>query len=476
VQETRITGSFVQGLRGTFGRVTLMDRPADVRSGHMRHVCLFLLLAVFVHAAPPGATPSPPPGPPKSVAPQVPANWKAGVATVNITPEKNLWLAGYGARKKPAEGKVQDLYAKALAFEDDQGGRVVIVTMDLICVPQLLHHAVAERVENEFHLPKANLLINASHTHSGPQLHAEPLTEKELATPRANDTHDYTLALEDKLVGIIGNALSSLQPARLTWNRARCGFAMNRRRDYSLPEDDPNAKKAPNPNGPVDQEVPALRVEAPDGTLRAVLFGYACHNTCLDFYHYCGDYAGYAQEYLQEHRPQFAALFLQGCAGDQNPYPRRSDVVPGVTDLELCQQHGRALTNAVEMAIIVNPRGIGGPLRCAYEEVTLDYANPKRAPHSYPVQVIRFGHDLTLVALGSETVVDYSLRLKRELAGPAAVWIAGYSNDACGYVPSLRVLKEGGYEAAAGWAESVEERIVGKVHELLQRTTETAVK
>jgi hypothetical protein len=439
------------------------------RTAEMRFLLAVLLGSVIANAAPPGATPSSPPGPPKSVAPQVPASWKAGAASVVITPEKNLWLAGYAARKKPAEGKVQDLFAKALALEDEQGGRLVILTLDLIGVPQDMHHAIAEQVETRFKLPKASLLINASHTHSGPQLRTTPAVGKDLENPRVLDSIEYMTGLKEKLVVVIGKALSELQPARLTWNRARCGFAMNRRRDYTLPPDDPNAKLAPNPNGPVDQEVPALRVEAPDGTLRAVLFGYACHNTCLGFYHYCGDYAGYAQEYLQEHRPNFFAMFLQGCAVDQNPYPRRSDVVPGVTDLELCQQHGRSLANAVEMAITANPRGISGPLHSVYEEVSLDYANPKRGPFNYPVQVIRFGNDLTLVALGSETVVDYSLRLKREFAGPAAVWIAGYSNGMAGYIPSLRVLKEGGYEAAAGWAESVEERIVAKAHELYDR-------
>jgi hypothetical protein len=148
--------------------------------------------------------------------------------------------------------------------------------------------------------------------------------------------------------------------------------------------------------------------------------------------------------------------------------------VPGVSDLELTQQHGRSLSNAVEMAITVNPRAVTGPIRCAYEEVVLDYAKAGRPSHDYPVQVIKLGDTLTIVALGSEVVVDYSLRLKRELAGAAPVWMAGYSNDYTGYVPSLRVLKEGGYEAAAGWAESVEDSIVGKVHELHQRLNAAA--
>jgi hypothetical protein len=132
-------------------------------------------------------------------------------------------------------------------------------------------------------------------------------------------------------------------------------------------------------------------------------------------------------------------------------------------------QHGRSLSNAVEMALVVNPRPVQGPIRAAYEEIKLSYAKAGRADHDYPVQVIKLGNDLTFITLGSEVVVDYSLRFKREFAGAAGVWVAGYSNDYTGYVPSLRVLKEGGYEAAAGWAESVEERIADKVHELHQK-------
>jgi neutral ceramidase len=431
------------------------------------HVLLFVAsFTVLVSAAPPGATPLSPPAPPKSLAPHVPANWKAGTATVKVTPQKMLWMAGYASRKKPAEGKVQELFAKALALLDERGNKLVFVTLDLIGVPQLMRRAVAEQAEKQFKLPQANLVINASHTHSGPSLRTTPPTEKDLENPRIKDSWDYMQKLQSDIVGIIGKALAEMQPARLTWNKARCGFAMNRRRDYTLQPDHPNANKAPNPKGPVDHEVPALRIEAPDGTLKATLFGYACHNTSLGFYNWCGDYAGFAQEYLQSHRPGFTALFLMGCGGDQNPYPRRSDVVPGVTDLELSMQHGRSLSNAVEMALTVNPRPVAGPIRAAYEEIKLSYANKKREDHDYPVQVIKIGKDLTFITLGSEVVVDYSLRFKREFAGEAGVWVAGYSNDYTGYMPSLRVLKEGGYEAAAGWAEDVEDRIASKVHEL----------
>lgn len=383
---------------------------------------------------------------------------KAGVAQQIITPAMNMWMAGYASRKKPAEGKVQELYAKALALEDVAGKRFVFVTLDLIGILPSLRMRMEEKVQNAYGLPPESILLNASHTHSGPEYRVEKGREKE--------AQEYTAFLEERMMKVIGDAITDLKPAAVSWSRSRCGFAMNRR----LPSPT-GYQNSPNPDGPVDHEVPVLQVVSPEGQARAVLFGYACHNTCLGEFQYCGDYAGYAQEYLQENRPGFVALFMNGCSGDQNPYPRRGGVVPGLTALDLAKMHGRSLSNAVEVAMQVPKRVVGGRIRAAYEKVSLDYApEKKRAPHLYPVQVARFGEALTVVALGSETTVDYSIRLKRELSKDSATWVAGYSNDYTGYVPSLRVLKEGGYEAQAGWAEDVEERIVKKVHELVEET------
>jgi hypothetical protein len=383
---------------------------------------------------------------------------KVGVAQVKITPQVNMWMAGYAGRKKPAEGTLQQLYAKALAFEDAKGHRQVLVTTDLIGILPSLRSSIEAKVKAAHQLPPEAILLNASHTHSGPEYRPR--------TGREQEALDYTHFLEDRLMEVIGAALADLQPAQVSWNRAKAGFAMNRR----LPTPT-GYQNSPNPDGPVDHDVPALQVLTPTGEARAVLFGYACHNTCLGEYEYCGDYAGYAQEYLSAHRPGFVALFMNGCSGDQNPYPRRSDVVPGVSGVELAQMHGRSLANAVEVAMQVPKRPIHGPIRAAYEKVALAYQpEKKRDDHLYPVQVVRFGGDLTLIALGSEVTVDYSLRLKKELGEKAPAWVAGYSNDYTGYIPSLRVLKEGGYEAQAGWAEDVEERIVSKVHHLFQAT------
>ncbi|MBM3888290.1 MAG: PKD domain-containing protein [Verrucomicrobia bacterium] len=422
---------------------------------------------------------------------QEPTAWKAGVASVKITPEGPVWMAGYAARKKPSEGVAADLFAKALAIEDPRGTRVVIVTMDLISVPRALRDWLEKQVKEKFRLPQASLLMNASHTHCGPELRISRLSDEEIKAEFIPAAEKYMARLQQQLVTLVGDALKRLAPAKLDFMRARCGFAMNRRRPTPA-----GYANAPNSDGLVDHEVPVLRVRDPQGKLVAVLFGYACHTTTCGDYLIRGDYAGYAQQFFEEANPGVTALFMTGCGADQNPYPRGKE--------ELCKYHGRALAMAVEAALQTVPKPLRGPLRTAFADVTIDFAPvpPReelektaatgkepysghakrmlkelkeagkiRSTYPCPVQVVRFGSDLILVAIAGETCVDYSLRLKRTLAGPA-VWVAGYCNDVFAYLPSLRVLREGGYEAggATVWGslpgpftETVEERVVSKI-------------
>lgn len=390
--------------------------------------------------------------PPAKARPPREMLWKAGVASAKITPARPMGMAGYAARKKPSEGVVQDLFAKALVLEDASGNRAAIVTLDLIGVLPTLRESVEKQAAEKYKLAPQSLLLAASHTHCGPEYRERKGAE--------NEAREYHAFLEQTLVRILGEAIKGLTPAELSYGHARAGFAMNRRRNYQLPKDDLNAAKAPNPDGPVDHDVPVLAVADAEGRTRALLFGYACHNTTLGFYDFCGDYAGYAQQYLQEDVPGVTAMFIAGCGADQNPYPRST--------LERARQHGRSLATAVEAALFANPRPLRGPLRCAMEKIRL-VKSPERPALEYPVQVIRFGPDVTLLALASEVVVDYSLRLKRQLARPPAmVWVAGYCNGYFGYIPSDRVVKEGGYEAD-GWKTPIEEPIVAKALELERR-------
>jgi len=428
--------------------------------------------------------------------------WKAGLAKIAITPTKSLWMAGFSARTKPSEGVIHELHAKALALEDELGRWAVLVTADLIGLPAVVASRIAEQVKNRYGIARDRLMLNCSHTHSGPVL-ASPLqiTYRARMSPNQwRDIEDYTRELESRIVTLVGAAFQELRPARLRLGRGQASFAVNRRRKT----DKGWVSSVVNPEGPVEHEVPVLRVETMAGQMRAVVFGYACHNTTLvsNSYRFCGDYAGFAQERLEKEHPGVTALFVEGCGADANPNPRGT--------VELARKHGEALATAVDQALGGSLSPVKGPLNCALEVFPIAFAPPPsrdslegqrtdknevirrhaeemlkmldrdgRLPTEYPytVQVWRFDGDLTVIALAGEVVGDYARRLKKEL-GPETLWVAGYSNDVFGYVPSLRVLQEGGYEGGEAmrgsrlpgpFAPTIEETIIGKTRELVER-------
>jgi neutral ceramidase len=429
-----------------------------------------------------------------------PAEWKAGVAVQIITPEQPMWMAGYGNRNKPSEGKLTDLYVKVLALEDPHGGRLVLLTSDLVGIPRSLSEPVAEEVRKRTGLPRERLMLTVSHTHCGPVLRDSLHTMYDMPPDEAAKIGPYTEKLKNWMIDTIVRALDDLKPVQLSYGKGTARFAVNRRKPT-----DKGFINAANPEGPVDHAVPVLRVAAPDGQLRAVVFGYACHNTTLQFYQWCGDYAGFAQKYIEDKHPGATAMFWMGCGADANPLPRST--------VELCKKYGRELADAVEDTLAGRLTPITGDSAAKYATIALpfdklpsrakweserrskDHTVRNRAEHYlklldhgekidnqyryYPVQVWRLG-ELTWIALGGEVVVDYSLRLQRELGRDRSLWIAGYANDVMAYIPSLRVLKEGGYEGdtsmipygmPAKWGPEIEERIVAKVRELVKQVS-----
>lgn len=427
------------------------------------------------------------------------APWKAAAGSVVITPDQPAWMGGYAARTEPSQGKVHDLFAKALVIEAPDGQRLIVVTTDLLGITKEMRIAVEESLAGHGVTPES-LLINASHTHCGPELRGERILRYGIDAEYAARARSYVRSTAGKIASLVLATIDRLEPSRLFYSHARAGFAMNRR----LPTDS-GVINSPNPDGPIDHRVPVLRVQTSDAKLTAVLFGYACHATTLSFQQLCGDYPGFAQQYIEQAHPGTVAMFLNGCSGDQNPYPRRS--------LELAQQHGRALANGVETALETKlVREINGPLRVAMDYATLKFDVPsleaiqaeassdnkyarahgqellrqievngkiESERSEFPIQVVQFGDDLTLVALCGEVVVDYSLRLQEELATEdSVIWVAGYSNHVFGYLPSKRVLEEGGYEGGGAmryttypgpFDSSVEDRVIEVIEELVKR-------
>src|SRR5262245_6094627 len=283
--------------------------------------------------------------------------WKAGLAQVKITPEWPVRMAGYAARTRPFEKVAADLYVKAMVLEDREGNRGVVVTSDLIGFAAAVAEPICTRVEKSTGLKRAQILLNSSHTHAGPQLRLTPTDD-----PGGEDlrTVEYTRWLQDQVVEVIVRAAGSLKPARLSWGGGVVHFVMNRR------EFTPGGViLGVNPRGLADRSVPVLRVDDPEGKPRAVLFGAGAHNTTLggDNYQVCGDYAGFAQLHVEKQHPKVQARFVLGCAGVANPYPRGT--------MELARQHGEALGKEVCPVLGGKLRPVAGPLSIAFDRVDL---------------------------------------------------------------------------------------------------------
>ena len=423
--------------------------------------------------------------------------WKVGLAQVQITPERPVLMAGYANRTKPFERVATDLYVKALVLEDREGRRAVLVTSDLIGFPAAVTEEICQRISAKTGLRRAELLLTSSHNHAGPQLGLKASATDTADAGEAQRTIEYTRQLENMVVEVVLQAAAHREPVRLSWGSGVVNFVMNRR------EFTPNGViLGVNPRGLADRSVPVLRVDALNGKLRAVLFGAGAHNTTLtgDNYQICGDYAGFAQSYVQQQYPAAQAMFLLGCAGDANPYPRGT--------LELAREHGTSLGKEVCRVLEGKLRAVNGPLRIAFDQVDLPLQTSlsraelqklaadrrsaqawgavrmlamldrgEKPPTHYrcPVTVWQLDQSLTLVGLPGEVVVDY-LSLLEQTLGPNQLWVAAYCNDVFGYLPSARVLREGGYETRGLYSGGVgffdskaQDVLVQKVRELAQK-------
>jgi len=418
--------------------------------------------------------------------------WKEGIARAIITPEEPIWMAGYASRDHPSDSILADLWVKVLAIEDDKGKKAVLITTDLLGIPKKMSDRIRNQLAVRYGLTRAQIILSSSHTHTGPVLmdalfDIYPLGDKEIDVIRR-----YSSNLEKKIVALTGDAINSMVRARIFSGNGVTRFQVNRRNNSEA-----ELERQTSLNGPNDFAVPVLKIMDASGKLMAVAFGYACHPTVLNFYNFSGDYPGFAQIELEKLHPGVTAMFFQGAGADQNPLPRRT--VP------LAIQYGRELSAAVERVLAEELRELKPSLSTAYSEIDLPFAAlpteeelkklqsetegyQKRwaesqleilrkngsllKSYSYPVQVWKLG-DQTLMVLGGELVIQYSIELKNLFGHD--IFVIGYSNDGVAYIPSDAILQEGGYEGElsqmvygmpAKWEYGIETRIIEELKKL----------
>ncbi len=424
--------------------------------------------------------------------------WKAGVASVVITPEYPMWMAGYASRNHPSEGTLHDLWAKALALEDADGKKVLLITSDLVGFTKILSDNICDRITAKYGLTRSQIALNSSHTHTGPEVDLEKFKWRmeEPDPEQVKKIVQYNKKLENDVVALAGKALGAMKPAKIYSGNGVARFQVNRRNNAEA-----SIVTATDLTGPNDYAVPVIKVTDNEGRMIAVAFGYACHATVLDLYQWSGDFPGFAQIELEKNYPGTTALFFQGAGANQNPLPRRT--------VGLARQYGQELAFAAERVLNEEMTELSPKLSAAYSEIKLNFSKPPTkaellkieqtttglrrswarymlgklasgkplmTTHPYPLQVWKLGEQPVMI-LGGELVVDYTIKLK-EIFGQN-IFVLGYSNDPnMAYIPSLSVLNEGGYEGQssqeakglpAKWAPDIEELIMTEMIRLSEK-------
>jgi neutral ceramidase len=369
----------------------------------------------------------------------VESNLRAGAAKVDITPQQTDGVQVVGHRRV-VHGVRDPLRAGVLVLDDGET-RAAIVTLDTINAWNEMVKLARQRIEKEADVPAANILIAASHNHSGPGFDADSA---------------WGRGLIEKLGRAAREAADDMRPVSIGYGEDTISFNINRRKVI-----DGRAVVRLNPEGPNDRRVKVLRLD--DGkslTPVAVLMHAVCHPCFFTwgdkgsqpypngYPKMSADFPGEAQSFVEMcYQGQTNALFLQGCAGDIRPnlpgYPYRC------ADEADIQWAGRDLGGAVVRALArgvtreeLKQRATYYPIRVASTVVSLP---GKEGRLEAELMAMKIGPYLLLTMPG-EPMVQYGFKLEKSIADRAVPIIIGYANGHLGYIATTDSYQVGGYE------------------------------
>lgn len=369
----------------------------------------------------------------------VTSNLRAGVAKIDITPPDAAAVKVVG-HVRQVSGVRDPLQAGVLILDDGET-KAAIVTLDTIGAWEDMVRDARARIEAETGVPAANILVAASHNHSGPG-YVENMR--------------WAADLIKKLGTAAKQAAESMKPVNIGYCEETISFGINRRKTY-----DGRAVVSLNPDGPNDPRVKVLRFD--DGstlTPLAVIMHAVCHPCFFTwgdkgsqpypkgYPKMSADFPGEAQTFVEMcYANKTSALFMQGCAGDIRPnlpgYPYRC------ADEADIQWAGRDLGGAVARAAAfsltreqLRKRQTFYPIRVASEIVELP---GKEGPVRAELMAMKIGPFLLLTMPG-EPMVEYGFKLEKAIADRATPIIVGYANGNIGYIATAEAHTVGGYE------------------------------
>ncbi|MDI9432798.1 MAG: neutral/alkaline non-lysosomal ceramidase N-terminal domain-containing protein [Planctomycetota bacterium] len=413
---------------------------------------------------------------------------RAGCAKVDITPPLGLKLIG--SQGKPSDSVLDELYGRALVLSDG-ANTVAIVSVDLLYSPlEEITNPVRALVAERVGIPGQNVMVCATHTHSGPDIFTNGKLPLESRIAPEDIDPAYVRTVIGKLASVVQMAHRDMQDAKIgVATGALPEVAYNRRpkrpngqvqTTFTLPAEIAATRRvearadgrtivtftmppeqADLTFGPIDPAVSVLRVEDPNGQIIGSLFAFGCHPVSVYPFRSTAISADYPAHALRvvERTEGGVSLFALGLAG--NVVPIRRDVGP-------CEQIGKALgAEALRrlQLIPIRPGRITLAARCG--ALTLATKDTPPQEITTEIQVLRLG-DVYLLGLPGEILVEVGLAIKDQ-ASLDKLFITTLTNDSIGYVCHAQAYTEAGYESTRGThlAPGAGERLIADALNLL---------
>jgi hypothetical protein len=382
---------------------------------------------------------------------------RVGHGRIDITPPLGCRMMGYGSRKEGAK-EVHDPLTASAVWLTDGWQRVVLVAYDLASFDEEVVDELRAAVRAATGLADHEMVFNTSHTHAG------PLVARREGMPL---NWEYVQTLADRTAQVACAARDDARPARLRVGLAPVDIGVNRRER----QPDGTFRLGVNPDGPILRELALWVFDREDADAVGV-FSIPMHGTTMGASNLAlsAEWMGFARTFAEQALPGTKLVFLQGCGADQNPYRHPSDFAQ-------VEEHGRTAAAALVQAWQSTRPVAGVPLRVASRVC----AGPLEDGDAWPIPVVgvRVG-DAVLVGMGGEAVVEYAFHARAH--SPAASTIAlGYTNGSVGYLPTVQILEEGGYEATANryfkvgrcWRPEIEEILKDEISTTLAELMES---
>jgi hypothetical protein len=409
-----------------------------------------------------------------------------GISRSVITPDLGIELAGHGRLDRKAIGKFDDLYLTVLTFKQDSR-KAMIVCADLIGFGIGIAEMLKKEISSRFGYSEQEVLLNASHTHSGPQ------TMDNMSKFLGSMDTNYISFLTRTLLDTIQSSLESMEEVDIYKGKSHCEIGISRRLILNRKCD-----FLPNENGPVNNEVTVLKFIGEHG-VKGILFNYACHPSTLDTDFISSDFPGEARRTVEEaYEGKVITAFAQGCCGDirvktVENFCFRDGTPKDVKDfgkelgdsvIEACDEGMKKITPELSTNLIrlnLNLREIPGkqyylnikkksPMfqKVWAEQMLADYEN-LRTDVPFSIQRISISEDTVIVGMAGEICVNYDFNLKSKYEGKTIITL-GDCNGMVGYIPTDVMFKQGGYEPDDSIAcYSLPSRFTGDIEETIMR-------